>query len=152
MYSFPFRFLTSLVIQGPAFGKGSSSQVFLIQRKVDKQTFIWKKLSNIDGQPPRFATTEINILKETYDSPFLVKMIEHLSTSDATYIIQEYCPDGSLRTKLDACAGSEFLTEARGLDDSVCYISLFTGTVSSFSVHCFVLCRNSAWSRFTACS
>ena len=77
-------------------GKGTRGEVHLIKRRSDQKHFIWKKFQNVNGKPPPQALTEINILSQHFQSPFLVRLITYFSTSDATYLVQECCQAGTI--------------------------------------------------------
>jgi protein-serine/threonine kinase len=79
-------------------GKGSFGEVFLVEKKDDKQLFAMKILmkNKIMGQNLiRYAVTERNVAS-CVKHPFIVGLRYSFQTANKLYLILDYCPGGSL--------------------------------------------------------
>ena len=79
-------------------GKGSFGEVFLVEKKDDKQMFAMKILmkNRIMGQNLiRYAVTERNVAS-CVKHPFIVGLRYSFQTANKLYLILDYCPGGSL--------------------------------------------------------
>ena len=79
-------------------GKGSFGEVFLVEKKDDKQMFAMKILmkNRIMGQNLiRYAVTERNVAS-CVKHPFIVGLRYSFQTAKKLYLILDYCPGGSL--------------------------------------------------------
>lgn len=75
-------------------GKGSFGEVYLVQKKTNKQLYAMKVLqkSKIMGQNlVKYARTERNVLSYT-KHPFIVGLNFAFQTNDKLFLILDYCP------------------------------------------------------------
>lgn len=84
-------------------GKGSFGEVFLVEKKDDKQLFAMKILmkNKIMGQNLiKYAMTERNVMSYV-KHPFIVSLRYSFQTDNKLYLILDYCSGGSLSTYLN---------------------------------------------------
>lgn len=82
-------------------GQGQWSKVYKGQ-SFDKEYVAIKVVNriNLSRSSLKLLDNEIRVLP-LLDCPFMVKLIDVYSTKDKTYIIMEYCEDGTLERKND---------------------------------------------------
>ena len=76
-------------------GEGAFGEVWLVRHKLTGKDLALKIIEKGPYSNSQQIENEIEILKKL-DHPFILKILEFLSTKDKYYIVTDYCPDGEL--------------------------------------------------------
>ncbi|KAA6386569.1 MAG: putative G2-specific protein kinase nimA [Streblomastix strix] len=84
-------------VQGERLGSGSFGTVYKVERKQDKQVYVWKKIGCLmDKEKEKKIINEVQFQKD-FTHPSIVNFVEAFKHENNYYIVMEFCGGGTLQ-------------------------------------------------------